>query len=271
MVHQVFDWLIGLAAFVAILDYFGFKPKQPLWGQAMPLSRKWKLAMMLGLVASSLCLSSYSFYRSLHPKIVEKIVEKPVDRIVEKLVPQECPSTPVSSRQHSDKPKTPPPPRSTALRGTPVTIPDQPPIQQECVGGNCAASVGQQGGITAGQVNVNGPIPPVYTFTEEAVASDNRKKINVHVHADRAVRGAIVGMLFSGPIDYVAANNPNVTNAGMSQQNWGQLNQKNGIPLPNSLYVTINAPTVFLPGQELIVPVTSAAEVHVLKVFPVED
>jgi hypothetical protein len=35
---------------------------------------------------------------------------------------------------------------------------DQPPIQQDCGGGNCAASVGQQGGITAGQVII-GDVP----------------------------------------------------------------------------------------------------------------
>jgi hypothetical protein len=271
--HALIDGLVALAALVAILDYFGLKPREPIWGLTMPLSKNWKLAIMLGLVAASLGMSSYGFYRSYQPKIVEKTVEKPVEKVVEKLVPQECPLNPIPSRQHFNRQsKTLPQP--TVLRGTPVTktdAPNQPPIQQDCGGGNCAASVGQQGGITAGQVNVNGPIPPVYTFTEEVVASDNRKKINVHIHADRAVRGAIVGMLFSGPIDYVAANNPNVTNAGMSQQNWGQLNQKNGIPLPNSLYITINSPTVFLPSQELIVPVTSAAEVHVLKVFPVED
>lgn len=198
-------------------------------------------------------------------------MEKPVEKVVEKLIPQECPSTSASSRQHSGKPKILAPP--SVLRGTPVTksnAQSQPPIQQDCGGGNCASSVWQQGGITTGQLNVNGPIPPIYTFTEAAVDSDNRKKINVTIHTDRAVRGAIVGVLFSGPIDYVASNNPSVTNAGLSQQNWGQLNQKNGIPMPNSLYVTINSPTIFLPGQDLIVPVTSAAEVHVLKVFPVD-
>jgi len=229
--------------------------------------RVW-IALSFSIV--SLCLSAAAVYYFARPRIVT--IEKPVEKVVEKLVPQECPSNPVPGRQHSDKSKALSQP--TVVRGTPVTktdAPSQPPIQQDCEGGNCAASVGQQGGITAGQINVNAPIPPVYAFTEEAVASDNRKKINVHIHTDRAVRGAIVGILFSGPIDYVIANNPNVTNSSMSQQNWGPLAQKNGIPLPNSLYVTINAPTVFMPSQELIVPVTSAAEVHVLKVFPVED
>lgn len=271
MVQALVDLLVALASLAAILDYFGLKPQKPMWGLSMPYSKNWKLAIMLALVAAALGMSGYGFYRSYRPKIVEKIVERPVEKVVEKLIPQECPQTSVPSRQHSDKPKTLS--QSTVVKGVPVTKSDaanQPPIQQDCGGGNCAASVGQQGGITAGQLNVNGPIPPTYTFTEEAVASDSRKKINVHIHTDKAVRGAMVGILFSGPIDYVATNNPSVTNAGISQQNWGQLKQ-NGALLPNSLFVAINDPTVFLPSQELIVPVTSAAEVHVLRVFPMED
>jgi formylglycine-generating enzyme required for sulfatase activity len=61
--------LIG--ATIAILNYFGVKPKAGV----MPPSRQWKLFLMLGLVALSLGLSGYGFYRSLHPQIVEQIVE----------------------------------------------------------------------------------------------------------------------------------------------------------------------------------------------------
>lgn len=92
MFHAVIDVIVGLGSLVVILDYFGIKPKQPLWGLAVPLSRNWKLGIMLCLVATSLGMSGYAFYRSLRPKIVERIVEKSVDRIVEKVVPQECPT-----------------------------------------------------------------------------------------------------------------------------------------------------------------------------------
>jgi type IV secretory pathway VirB10-like protein len=35
-----------------------------------------------------------------------------------------------------------------------------PPMQQDCGGGNCAQSTGQQGGVTAGQINIGTPPPP---------------------------------------------------------------------------------------------------------------
>jgi hypothetical protein len=112
-------------------------------------SQKWKLVVMLGLVGLTLCFSGYGFYRSLRPLVVEKVVEKPVDKIVS--VPQECPPVP----NPSTKPKRSS--QSAILKGKPVTrthAPSEPPIKQDCVGGNCAASVGQQGGVTAGQINV---------------------------------------------------------------------------------------------------------------------
>jgi hypothetical protein len=57
----------------------------------MTLSRRWKLALMLTLVAASLGLSGYSFFRSRHRIVIEKIVEKPVDRIVERVVEKPVP------------------------------------------------------------------------------------------------------------------------------------------------------------------------------------
>jgi len=107
MIHAMIDGVIAVAALVAMLDYFGLKPKQPLWGLAKPLNRNWKLAMMLGLVAAALGMSGYGFYRSLHPKIVEKLTEK----IIEKPVPIPCPesskeSKPAKSGTQS-KPKVP--------------------------------------------------------------------------------------------------------------------------------------------------------------------
>jgi hypothetical protein len=262
----------AIASIVVILDYFGIKPEAGAWGVIMALNQKWKLVIMLLLVGLSVAFSGYGFFRALRPKIVERVVEKPVEKIVEKVVPQECPPVPSATLKHSTKPKRSP--QSDTLKGKTVTktdAPSEPPIKQDCGGGNCAASVGQQGGVTAGQINVNGPLPPVYTFTEEVVpGTDGRKKINVHIHTDRAVRGAIVGMLFTGPIDYVQSNNPSVTNAGLSQQSWGQLKNKNGL-IPNTLFVTVNEPTIFLTNQDLIVPVTSQTEVHVLRVFPVDN
>ena len=77
--------LATLASVVVILDYFGIKPDANAWRGIMSLSQRWKLVIMLLVVALSLGLSLYSFYRSRNHKLVEK------EKIVEKLVPQECP------------------------------------------------------------------------------------------------------------------------------------------------------------------------------------
>ena len=112
MLQSALNLLIALAALIAILDWFGIKPSPQSWGAIMPRSRLWKLAIMLGLVAASLGLSGYSFYRAIRPKIVEKVVEKPV----QKIVPQECPKTDSSKQQstHDIKKDKPAPHTSTA-------------------------------------------------------------------------------------------------------------------------------------------------------------
>jgi hypothetical protein len=60
--------VLALAALVAILDYFGIKPTQPLWGLSMPLSHNWKLIMMIGLVFASLAMSGMSLYLNYSKK-----------------------------------------------------------------------------------------------------------------------------------------------------------------------------------------------------------
>jgi hypothetical protein len=137
----------GVASIAVILDYFGIKPNALAWESIMALSQKWKLAIMLGLVCLTLSFSGYGFYRSLRPHVIEKIVEKPVDRVVEKerIVQAECPKTDTKGTAKAKANKDSPP----------VTPPQQPPIKQDCGAGNCAASVGQQGGVTAGQINID--------------------------------------------------------------------------------------------------------------------
>jgi hypothetical protein len=137
----------AVASVVVILDYFGIKPTAVAWGSIMALNQKWKLIIMLGLVGLTLWFAGYGFYRSLRPKIIERIVEKPVDRVVEKerIVQAECPKTEADGTAKSKAKKD----------ASPATPSQQPPITQDCGGGNCAASVGQQGGVTAGQYNVD--------------------------------------------------------------------------------------------------------------------
>jgi hypothetical protein len=54
VIGHVVDCIVGLAALVAILDYFGIKPKRSLWGVLVPLTKNWKLGIMLTLVLASL-------------------------------------------------------------------------------------------------------------------------------------------------------------------------------------------------------------------------
>ena len=64
MVNLILNLLLALAAIVAILDYFNIKPKRELWGIARPLSRNWKLWLMLLLVIASIGMSVYAWYSS---------------------------------------------------------------------------------------------------------------------------------------------------------------------------------------------------------------
>lgn len=156
VIGHVLDGIVGLAALVAILDYFGIKPKRPLWGIVMPLNKNWKLGMMLALVVASLAMSGYGFYRSLRPRIVT--VEKPVEKIVEKLVPQICPKlecpTPTPSKQKtpSESPKVSGSTPAVSTSGT-----GSPAVGSVTQGAGSAFSINQQGGITAGTINYATP------------------------------------------------------------------------------------------------------------------
>jgi hypothetical protein len=125
----VLDVVVFAAAIVAILDYFGIKPKAGIGGIAMPLSRRWKLAMMLGLMAVSLGLSGYGFYRSLHPQIIEKIVEKPIERIAPCPEQKAAGVTPIPAEKVMKKPDhletnpiTQPKPKEGQNRSAPSTV-----------------------------------------------------------------------------------------------------------------------------------------------------
>jgi len=107
MGQNILNIVVGLAAIVAVLDYFGVKPRGVSARALMPLARRWKLGVMLALVVASLALSGYSFYRSLRPKTIEKIIEKPVERIVTK----ECPKD--SPRHNTETPRKPKPTTSS--------------------------------------------------------------------------------------------------------------------------------------------------------------
>lgn len=104
------------------------------------------------ILVVGLLLSFGSLYFNYRPRVirVEKIVEKPVDRVVEKVVQQDCPKMLPAKSNHVQSPANAPIPSPGSAKTS------SPPISQECApGSNCAISNGQQGGITAGQVNID--------------------------------------------------------------------------------------------------------------------
>lgn len=254
-----------ISGLVVILDWLGIRPTKPLWGLIMPVSRNWKLGIMLGLLmAISFGFSARGYYRSLHPQIVEKIVEKPVDRIVEKVVladrPKSQTSTPskrVKQQQSSDSR-----PASVAAPNVTINAPGGIPITG--------------GSVSNPTVINNGPPPANLGFTEEvvtALSEQNEKSMKVHITTDRSIPGAIVGVIFSGPAEMSKGNgsdDPSLKGAVIQQLNWGgPLISGNNEPIPNSFGIFINAPAAFLPGQELIVPVKSKTDIHVIRVIQV--
>jgi hypothetical protein len=121
------------------------------------------------------------------------------------------------------------------------------------------------------QVNNFGPPPPHLRFTEEVtvpLSADGavEKILKVHIFTDRSIPGAVIGLIFSGPIDL--QSRPDLVRANATQFDFGQV-ARGGIPVPNSLAVTISIPAAFMPVQEFIVPIKSKTDVHVLEVFPI--
>lgn len=165
MFHRVLDVVVAIAALVSILDFFGLRPGESSSWNVMPLNRKWKLALMLGLVAAALAMSGYSFYRATYPKIVEKVVEKPVDRIVEKTVPQQCPQPKPVPPRKSSQPGNSPAQKNSGDANTNTQIGTaQGPVAIAPNGiANAAPNLGTQ------SVTNFGPPPITFSFTARDV------------------------------------------------------------------------------------------------------
>jgi hypothetical protein len=238
--------IAAIAGLLYILEYFGIKPEQPWSGFPMPLSRKWKLGIMLSLVGISLALSGYAAYRGYHPKIVEKsvIVEKPVSVTVP------CPEPPEESK--------PPKPQG------------HPPLsgQQQSGAGNVQSgsvtqgpcSSNQQGG-TGNQSNINCVPPPLqldWSAKPTTNAGNNwdynqlvTVKANVDFHpvsfvivCDQEIKDVSPGGVFLGTKD------------------WGVTQQSNKIG-----FVYYDNPSL-APGVPLIITVSSDKPFSVLEVKP---
>jgi hypothetical protein len=116
--------------------------------------------------------------------------------------PQQPPPLP-KAPEPDNAPTVKPIPRAT-LPKQPVEIApkqaQQPPITQDCGGGNCAASVGQQGGITAGQINV-GAVPKHISPQDASAVTDYLLKAKNNLPAQLKI--VIAADQFSRPQPFV--------------------------------------------------------------------
>ncbi len=119
---------------------------------------------------------------------------------------------------------------------------------------------------TIGQATViNAPPRPNLHFTVDYMPdADSEKHVRVHVSTDRSIPGAIIGLLFSDPVQ-MDGPTPILKGAAISQFSWTEV-ARAGVPIPNSMAVIMNAPAAFLPGQDLMVPIKSRTDIHVLSV-----
>jgi hypothetical protein len=122
----------------------------------------------------------------------------------------------------------------------------------------------------------NAPPPANLNFTEEVItpfSETGGKFMKVHIKTDRIIPGAVVGIVFSDSMEMSKGNGPDdptFNGSGAFQLSWGYPLARNQIPIPNSMYISVNIPAAFTPGQELIVPVRSKTDVHVIQVGPIK-
>jgi hypothetical protein len=152
-----------------------------------------------------------------------------------------------------------------------------PPQPQPQVQINSAPNGIAIGGGTVANPTVNNfGLPPArLTYTEQILTplpanGEGFKVLQVFIKTDRSIPGAMVGIVFSGPIEPITADKdqPQLIGAGIVQMNWGNLQRDNEV-IPNGLGIVINAPSVFMPGQILVVTVKSKMDVRVVGVAPV--
>ena len=137
------------------------------------------------------------------------------------------------------------------------------------------------GGNVLNPTVINNTPPPAHlNFREEVITAmpnaDGEKLMKVHISTERAIPGAVIAVLFSDPfelgtnegVEDRSLKQPTLAGALVTELEWTAL-KRNGIPVPNSIGVIINMPAAFMPGQDLIVPVRSKADIHVLETMPI--
>jgi len=183
--------------------------------------------------------------------------------------PKPAPLKPLHVKKPKPTPVVPEPPTPSTTAATPTTV-TPAASTYNAPGGIIVPN--NQGLVTNPTVNNFGPPPAHLSHTEEIISAlptsgEGLKIMKVHITTDRSVPGAIIGLVFSGPIEPISGREdpPQLQGSGSSQMSWGTLQGNNGA-IPNSLAVAVNIPAAFLPGEELIVTVKSKTDVQVIGV-----
>jgi hypothetical protein len=72
----------------------------------------------------------------------------------------------------------------------------------------------------------------------------------IRVATDRHMPGAVIGLIFSGPIE-IRASRPRLKGGGSYQFSVGEpLLDRRGNIIPNSIFVRMLMPAAFSPGQK---------------------
>lgn len=139
-----------------------------------------------------------------------------------------------------------------------------PPLTQSAPNG---INIGPGAMVPNPQVNNFGPPLPHLSFTEETTdpSPTSQRVLTVHIRTDRPISGAVIGLIFSGPVE-IDINAVKISNAGAQQIDEHIGLARDGVPIPNSVALSVNIPASFSPSQEMIVPVKSKEPVHILQV-----
>ncbi|MHB8413334.1 MAG: hypothetical protein ACYDDI_15510 [Candidatus Acidiferrales bacterium] len=208
--------------------------------------------------------------------VVSMLPKKTAERSIQSISSQPStrqkpvsPTTHAKANTHAKKAALPsrPPQRSRSVPRTSTT----PQMQ---INAPYGIAIGG-GNVTNPTVINTGPPPAKLTFTEEVVTplsqnGQGEEQLRVNIRTDRPIVGPVIGIVFSGPFT-IDPHKPFglVLGAPISQFGGGGQLARGNSPVPNSLWFSLNEPSVFLPTQEIILWVQSKSDIHVIEVVPV--
>jgi|SRR6266849_4229434 len=225
----------------------GYMQKKPPWSRADKLTAATVVIGLLGIVVAL-----------LFPEVRRKLgLEKPVPVAAETHVSQ-------SQAPATTTPNTSPPQSRTRpkVKSKPTPAPSQAlPVSQECApGASCAQSSGQQGGITAGTINV-GPPPLTFRWTVKDVPStkpDLAFEKQISVTASTLFTPVSIGVACDSDIESIDSQ---------FEGNGVYLNQRSGTDDNNKKmgFVSFDSPAM-TPERPLFIWIWSKTPLKVLDV-----